>query len=84
MFSVVMGACAGPHGLGPGGARDGEELPEVLVRFDSEPSSDISSGDGDNDGSPFTSIGSESDIVIHNTTSVRLRYALLSTLTRSD
>jgi len=69
----VIKAGAGPHDLGSGGREDGEESPEVGARSDS--GSDVVSSpsdyDGENDKSSVTSIESESDIFIHNTTPVR-------------
>jgi len=69
----VIKAAAGPHDLGPRG-RDGEELP-LEVEHNSDSGSDTSSvfdGDWDDDRSSATSIDSESDIVVHNPTLVRL------------
>ena len=69
----VIKAAAGPHDLGSGGS-DGEESP-VEVQCDLDSSSDIVSSPfddgGDDDRSSMTSIDSESDVVIHNTTTVR-------------
>ena len=78
MFPTVIKAAAGPHDLGPG-ARDGEELPEVEAQSDPDSSSDVTSSlrnedwydDGSFTGSFTASIGSGSDVVIHNTTPVR-------------
>ena len=75
VFPMVIRAAAGPHDLGSGG-RDDEELPEVEAQSDSDSDSDsdtVSSlwdEDGDDDRSSVTSIDSESDLVVHNTTSV--------------
>jgi len=73
MFPTVIRAAAGPHDLGSGGRDDGA-LPEVEVQSDSVSDSDAMSSlwddDGDDDRSSITSIGSESDIIVHNTTSV--------------
>jgi hypothetical protein len=67
----IMKAAAGPHNLRKGG-RDGEGLP-LEARCDS--GSDMASGSSDgsrnDDESSFTSTDGESDIVIHNTTTVR-------------
>ena len=75
MFPTVVKAAAGPHDLGPG-ARDNEEPPKVEAQSDTESDSDTMSSlwdeDEDDDKSFVTSIDSESDIVIHNTISVRL------------
>ena len=69
----VIKAAAGPHDLGSGGS-DGEKSP-VEVQCDLDSSSDIVSSPfddgGDDDRSSMTSIDSESDVVIHNTTTVR-------------
>jgi hypothetical protein len=73
MFPTVVKAAAGPHDLGPGG-RNGEERPEVEVQPDSDSGSDIMSslgGDGDGGRRFATSISSGSDVIIHNTASVR-------------
>ena len=67
----VIKAAAGPHDLGPGGHDNGES--PLWVQPDSDPDSDITSSlfdDRDDDRSSVTSIDSESDIVVHNTTSV--------------
>ena len=67
----VIKAAAGPHDLGPGGHGNGES--SLSVQLDSDSDSDVTSSllnDGD-DRSSVTSIESESDIVIHNTTPVR-------------
>ena len=77
VFPRVMRAAAGPHDLGPG-AHDDEELPEVGAQSDSDSDSDTTSGFGDDDRSSVTSMDSESDVVVHNTVSVRLRHALCS------
>ena len=73
MFPTVIRAAAGPHDLGPGG-RDDEEL-TAEVQSDSDSGSDTSSSllddDEDDDMSSVTSVDSESDIVVHNTISVR-------------
>jgi len=75
LFPTVIRAAVGPHDLGPG-ARNNEELPEVEAQSDSASDSNIVSSvwdEGeDHDMSFVTSIGSESDIVIHNMVSVRL------------
>jgi len=67
----VIKAAAGPHDLGPRG-RDHEESP-LEVEHNSESGSDISSlfdDHGEDNRSSVTSIDSEPDIVIHNTTLV--------------
>lgn len=68
----VIKAGAGPHDPG-WGDREDEESPEVEVR--SDPGSDVvfslCDDDGDNNRSSVTSIESEPDIFIHNTTPVR-------------
>ena len=73
MFPAVIRAAAGPHDLGSGG-RDDEALPEVEVQSDPDSNSDTMSSlwdvDRDDDRSSVTSIGSESGIVVHNTTPV--------------
>ena len=83
MFPIVIRAAAGPHDLGPGG-HNNEELPKVEAQSDSDSDSDTVSSlwdeDGDDDRSSVTSINSESDIVIRNTTSVRLRCNFLPIL----
>ena len=69
----IIKAGAGPHDLGPGDRED-ERSPEVEAKSPSDScSDDVSSlcdGDGDNDKSSVTSIESEPDIVVHNTTAV--------------
>ena len=73
----VIRAAAGPHDLSPGGSDDEGSLLEA--QYDSDPRSDSDSDvvpslfddDGDDDGGSITSIESESDIVVHNTTPVR-------------
>lgn len=69
----VIKAAAGPHDLGQGDHDERGTPPEA--QSSSESSSDIVSsppdGDRDDDRSSITSIGSESDIVVHNTTPVR-------------
>ena len=83
VFPTVIRTAAGPHDLGPGG-RDDEELPEVEAQSDSDSDSDTVSSlwdeDWDDDMSSVTTINSESDIVIRNTTSVRLRCNFLPIL----
>jgi len=67
----VVKATAGPHDLGPGGSHGGGSPLEAEYRSDS--GSDIAPilFDGDGGNSLVTSIGSEPDTVIHNTTPVR-------------
>ena len=70
----VMKAAAGPHDLGPGGSRDKESPLEV--ECSSDPGSDMVSILFDNDGGnddtgSVTSIDSEPELVVHNTTPVR-------------
>ena len=69
----VIKAAAGPHDLGPGGSHDGGSSLEMEYRSDS--GSDITpilfDDDGDGGSSSVTSIESEPDTVIHNTTPVR-------------
>jgi len=82
----VIKAGAGPHDLGPGGREDSGS-PKVEARSPSDSGSDFmpSSNEnyGSNGGSPVTSIESEPDIVIHNTTAVRSSPSLsTSILTR--
>ena len=83
VFPTVIRAAAGPHDLGPG-SHDDEGLPEVITRSESDSGSDIVSTmweeNGDDDGSWATSIDSESDIVVQNTTSVRSSPRLLPIL----
>ena len=71
VFPTVIQAAAGPHDLGPGG-RDDIMPPKVEAR--SVPDSDIAYGPRDegwgDGGHSATSVDSESDIVIHNTTFV--------------
>ena len=82
----VIKAAAGPHDLGPGG-RDNEESP-LEVQCDSDSSSDVVSSPfydcEDDDRSSMSSIDSESDIVIHNTTPVRSLLRLSTLFARSD
>jgi len=70
----VIRAAAGPHDLGPGGNDDEGSLLEAQYDSDSDSDSDIAPSlfddDGDDDSSSITSIDSEPDIVVHNTTSV--------------
>jgi hypothetical protein len=70
----VIKAGAGPHDLGSGGREDSGS-PKVEARSPSDSGSDpvssLCDDDGGNDRSSVTSIESESDIVIHNTTVVR-------------
>jgi hypothetical protein len=74
VFPMVIKAAADPHDLGPG-ARDDEELPEVEAQSDPDSSSDVTSSlrneDGYDDRSFTASVGSGSDVVIHNTAPVR-------------
>jgi len=74
MFPTVIRAAAGPHDLGSGDRYD-RALPEVEAGSDLDSGSDVTSSlcdeDGDDDRSSITSIGSESNVVIHNTISVR-------------
>ena len=69
----VIKAAAGPHDLGPG-SRDNEKLP-LEVQPSSDSGSDTAPNpfdDGeDGDGSPDSSVDSETDTVIHNTIAVR-------------
>ena len=87
MFPRVMRAAAGPHDLGPGG-HDDEGMPEVEAQSGSDSDSDTMSGFGDYDRSPVISIDPESDVVIHNMTSVwsslRLPSPILITLYRMN
>ena len=75
----VIKASAGPHDLGSG-SRENESSPKVEARSPSDSSLDSMSSscddDGRNDTSSVTSIESESDIVIHNTTAVRSSLSL--------
>jgi len=68
----IMKAAAGPHDLGGRGA-DGEG-PLLEARHNSgsgsETASSPSNSDSGDDGSSFTSVDTESDIVVHNTTTV--------------
>jgi hypothetical protein len=76
-FPKFIKAAAGPHDLGPG-SRDNEESP-LYEQYDSDSDSEIASSlfddddddDDDDDRNSVTSIESESDIVVHNTTPVR-------------
>ena len=72
MFPTVIRAAAGPHDLGPGSHDD--EPPEVEGQPDSHPDPDnvhnSLDADEDDDRSSVTSIGSGSDVVIHNMISV--------------
>ena len=83
VFPTVIRAAAGPHDLGSGG-RDGEELPEVEAQSDSDSDSDAMSSLLDDDRTSVTSIDSDSDIVIQNTTTVRPLPAFLLVLARSN
>ena len=82
----VIKAAAGPHDLGPGN-RDGGGSP-FEMDCGSDEGSDISSSlfddDGSGDRSSITSIDSESDIVVHNTTPVRSFPTLFALFARSD
>ena len=75
----VIKAGAGYHDLGPG-SREDEALSEVESQFSPDPGSDTAfdlCGDyGGNGGSSVTSIESEPDILIHNTTTVRSSLSL--------
>ena len=81
----VIKAAAGPHDLGPGN-RDNKGSP-LGAQCSSGSSSDAVSSpfddDGGDGGSSVTSIASESDIAIHNTTAVR-SLPFLPTLVCSD
>jgi len=78
-FPMFMKAAAGPHDLGPGGRDDGESPLEMEPNSDSDSGSDTSSLFDDlvDDSSSVASVDSEPDIVIHNTTLVRLFHAFL-------
>ena len=83
----VIKAGAGPHDLGPGAREDGPS-PKVEARSPSDSGSDSMSSscdeDGGNDKSSVTSVESESDTVIHNTTAVRSSPSLsISVLTHA-
>lgn len=76
MFPTVIRAAAGPHDLGPGGYGDEESTGEVQSDSDSgsdrsDTASSLLDDDMDDDRTSVTSIDSESDIVVHNTTTVR-------------
>ena len=79
----VIKAGAGPHDLGPG-AREDEESPKLKSQPSSDSGSDIVAGscddDRDDDISSATSIESEPETVIHNTTAVSfaMRFGPLS------
>ena len=82
----VIKAAAGPHDLGPG-SRDGEQsLLEIQRDSDSGLDTVSSSFDygRDDGGSSVTSLDSESDVVIHNTTPVRSLLRLVASFARSD
>jgi len=70
----VIRAAAGPHDLGPGGSDD--EGPSLEAQYDSDSDSDsdiapsLFDDDGEDDRSSVTSIDSEPEIVVHNTTLV--------------
>jgi hypothetical protein len=68
----VIKAAAGPHDLGSGDRDDGESPLDVQCNSDSgsDAVSSLFDDDGDEDKSSDTSIESESDIVVHNTTPV--------------
>jgi len=82
----VIKAAAGPHGLGPGGSNSGESPFETECNSDSRSNSDTTSSprddNWDNGRSSITSIDSEPDIVIHNTTPVRSLSRLPASFTR--
>ena len=82
----VIKAAAGPHDPGSGDYDD--EPPPLMAQYDSDLGSDIVSSpfdDSENgDSSSVTSIDSESDIVIHNTTPVRFLPYLSAPFVRSD
>ena len=82
----VIKAAAGPHDLSSGGS-DGAESP-VEVQCDSDSSSDnasnLSDENEDDDNGSITSIDSESDVAIHNTTPVHSTPRLSTTFARSD
>jgi len=84
----VIKATAGPHDLGPGGSNGGGSPFEVECSSDSEFDSDIASSlfidNWDDDRSSITSIDSEPDIVIHNTTPVRSLLRLPAPLSSFD
>ena len=63
----VIKAAAGPHDLGP--ADRGNEDPPLEAQCDSDNASVLF--DDDDDGSSFTSVDSDSDVVFHNTIGVR-------------
>lgn len=87
MFPTVITASAGPHDLGPGGRDDGES-PKVEAQSDSDSGSDTMSSlcddHWDDDKSSVTSVSSESDIVVHNITTVRPLPRFLPVLARFD
>ena len=84
----VIKAAAGPHDLGPGDSSGGGSLFEVECSSDSESELDITSSlfddNWDDDKSSVTSIDSEPDTVIHNTTPVRSLSRLPAFFTHSD
>ena len=69
----VIKAAAGPHDLGPGSRDNQGSALEARCSSDSSSDTVLSpfDDDGDDDRSSVTSIDSESDTVIHNTTAVR-------------
>ena len=78
-FPRIIKAAAGPHDLGPGGCDD-DELP-LGAESNSDTDSDIApslfDGDWDDDRGSDTSVDSESDDVVHNTTPVCFCHACL-------
>ena len=74
----VIKAAAGPHDLGPGNRDDGGSPLETQCKSDSGSDTVPSPFDneGDDDSNSVTTIDSEPDIVIHNTTVVGSRWPL--------
>ena len=81
----VMKAAAGPHDLGQGSPGSSRGSP-VEARSGSDSGSDVLSspfGDGWISGDSITSVDSDADVVVHNTTSVR-SLPFLSIVAHSD
>ena len=78
LIPKIIRAAAGPHHLGPGDR--GNEEPPLEAQHESDSDSDDASssfdGDEDDDRSSVTSVESESDMVVQNTTVVRFSSCL--------
>jgi len=74
----VIKAGAGPHNLGPGSPESGGGSP-----LEAQPNSDSGSdavssafGDGGDGGGSITSVHSEEDVIVHNTTTVQTLFSI--------